>query len=192
MLSRACRAVVSMVVLCGLINACQADHPDLSENSRMAAELKNPQQSSVYSDGSASDNRDSLIVGLAAKQLQLEPDADMQLVFTVENLTDDAIVILPWGTPMEAVLSADVFDVEHQGDKLPYQGRMIKRSAPTESDYLTVPSGENLDFTVNLSQAYDTRTAGVYTVQLKTRDGLYRFDSQEAPVSTAPLTIERR
>lgn len=143
-----------------------------------------------------------LLVSLESASTILKPDENAVLIFSVENATADLVALLPWGTPLEAVLSADMFDVTFENELLAYRGRLVKRLAPKPSDYIHLSAGEKKQVSVNLSQGYDTRTAGVYSVQLKSVNGYYRIngltDDQargqrgfKAKITTGPITFER-
>lgn len=132
-----------------------------------------------------------VVVSLAAVEAVVAADDSVELLFSIENFTAENFRVLPWRTPLEAVLSADIFDVTFADEVLPYRGRVVKRAAPGEADYLDIAAGEKKEVTVNLSQAYDTRTAGTYQVQLKTIDGEYQMHDHSVKVTTDPVVIER-
>lgn len=132
-----------------------------------------------------------VVISLAAVEPVVAADDSVEILFSIENFTEENFRVLPWGTPLEAVLSADIFDVVYADEALPYRGRVVKRAPPGEADYLDIAAGDKKEVTVNLSQAYDTRTAGSYQVQLKTIDGEYQMHGHSLKILTAPLMIER-
>ena len=117
----------------------------------------------------------------------------MEVLFYLKNGTDAAIEILPWGTPMEQTLSADLFVVTKDGEAIPYGGRVVKRPPPGPDDFLTVAAGEKRESVVNLSQGYDGKTAGEYTVVLKASTFLGQADNYIEPVVVEDtVTISRQ
>ena len=93
-------------------------------------------------------------------------DLPVEILFYLSNNTDQPIEILPWATPLERPLTADVFVVTYNGETLPYVGRVVKRAAPSASDYITLQPGEKIESVVNLSQSYDMRSTGEYQITL--------------------------
>jgi hypothetical protein len=77
----------------------------------------------------------------------------VQIRFALINEGEDDVHVLVWGTPFEGWLGK-VFTVEKDGEPLRYQGRMVKRFAPQEEDYLLLPASRRLSETVDLSQVY--------------------------------------
>ncbi len=131
--------------------------------------------------GEASRNQNSGS-GLSVELLVIEQTVGKQAPFTfqysIRNGTAEAVRLLPWGTPLEEELMADSFNVEYQGELLPYTGRMVKRMAPLDADYITLSADETLTVTVDLTKAYNTSLPGKYTVQIKTFDDIYSITTQ--------------
>ncbi len=90
-----------------------------------------------------------------------------EILFYLENNTSRPISVLPWNTPMEKFLSADLFSVTFEGKQLPYTGRVVKRAAPEAKDYINLAAGERLESLVMLSQGYDISQPGEYKVVLE-------------------------
>ena len=135
--------------------------------------------------------KDSVVVSLAAMKASVGRSEDLQVLFSIANYSSETFTILPWATPLEAVLSADSFEVIYNGSALPYVGRIVKRAAPAASDYIHIAAGEKKTVTVNLSYAYELDAVGSYQVQLKTEGGKYRAHSHLLPVTSQSLVIER-
>jgi len=134
---------------------------------------------------------DTVVVSLAMQQTSLTQSDDFKIHFTITNHSSESFTVLPWGTPLETVLSADVFEVTHNGTELPYVGRIVKRAAPVKSDYIHISPGEKITAIVNLSYGYVFDAVGVYQVQLRTEGGKYRAHGDLLPVASQPLVIER-
>ena len=86
------------------------------------------------------------------------------LTFILANGTRNTIRFLKWGTPFENGFTRNQFNVIHQGNKLGYQGRMLKRGKPTAKDYILINPRESLQTTVDISKAYPLNNLGQYTV----------------------------
>jgi len=84
--------------------------------------------------------------------------------FTLENLSDQAIQILTWYTPLEG-LKGKIFRVTRNGKSIDYNGRMVKRGKPTPADYVRVAPRSSVSAEVDLTTAYDFSVAGMYRVE---------------------------
>lgn len=107
------------------------------------------------------------------------------------NSTDRSIRLLPWGTPLEAPLTADNFQIEFNGEVIPYTGIMVKRSAPAAADYLNFSAGKSMTSDVELTPSYDMRASGEYTIQLRMVSGNCSIGSEDCELASAPLKIVR-
>ncbi len=147
---------------CGLLFACEA----VTET--------------IQNDPAASENKElvgKLSAGIRPVENRLIEGQSLEVSFYLNNGTDAAIEVLPWATPLEVNISADLFAVMKDDEALPYVGRVVKRKAATAEDYITLESGEQLETTLNLSQAYDVSAAGDYRIVL---ESLYLQNSKEA------------
>lgn len=71
------------------------------------------------------------------------------------NISEQTIKLLPWNTPIEGQLMGHYLIIENdQGESLDYRGIMVKRAAPTESDYAILEPGEVIDNSVDLTLSY--------------------------------------
>ena len=66
--------------------------------------------------------------------------AAVPLRFTLRNDSERDVKVLVWHTPIEG-FSADIFDVQRDGEPVPYVGRLVKRAAPRETDYVAIAAG---------------------------------------------------
>jgi len=112
------------------------------------------------------------------------------VLFYVNNNTNDDIRMLIWGTPFEQQLSADILSVTYNDQSLAYLGRMIKRGAPLEKDFINVPAGERLDSPIDLFTSYGVTGAGEYKVALNIVeiDGVAMIN-QETPVALSDTEL---
>lgn len=89
-----------------------------------------------------------------------------KLAFTVANGSDAAVHVLRWQTPLDGV-DTDMFAVTLNGQPVEYVGRLVKRTAPREADYIELKPGEARSVEVDLSAYYDMRKNGQYVVQYR-------------------------
>ena len=135
---------------------------------------------------------DGLTAELSVIDEKIDNKSPFTFLYSIRNGTAESVRLLPWGTPLEDDLMADSFNISYQGELQPYTGRMVKRMAPVDADYITLGANETLEVTVDLSRAYNTSQPGSYIVEIKTFDGQYSIDGTVFAIVSAPLTIERR
>jgi hypothetical protein len=87
----------------------------------------------------------------------------------IENRGSRPVRFLQWGTPLEEAFTADYLTVERDGEVLPYDGKLVKRTDPGVNDYRTIGPGEKLETTVEVSAAYPVEAPGDYTVAADVR-----------------------
>jgi len=107
-------------------------------------------------------------VGIKPIENVVLPAEPLEILFYVNNATDDSVEILPWGTPLEKTMTADRFSVSINGETIPYGGPVVKRPGPGPEDYITLVAGEKKETVVSVSDNYDVSAAGEYKIQLKT------------------------
>ena len=108
-----------------------------------------------------------LIAGILAAEVGPDTVQMDELLFYLQNNTAETAQLLPWNTPLEQFLSADLFLVSTNDERLPYTGRVIKRQAPQADDYINLEAGERLESVVVLSQGYDLSRSGEYRIVLE-------------------------
>lgn len=134
-----------------------------------------------------------LQVGLRSVANVVKSGDRAEVLFYLENKGTQPVSILPWNTPLEGELTADIFDINVAGMSLQYQGIMIKRLAPTESDYIKIAVGERREVVIDLADSYDMSAMGSYVVQLRSDDDAsFRIDSVDAAIVTDAVTIVRQ
>ena len=104
---------------------------------------------------------DSLHVSLAAV------DAD-HVAVTLHNDTDAPVTFLRWGSPFEAALTRDLFDISiaDQGARAGFRGRLIKRIDPAPEDFTVLAAGGSVEAIVPVVSYYNLTTFGEYNVAL--------------------------
>lgn len=86
-----------------------------------------------------------------------------QIDFKITNNSSDVLKVPYWQLP-GASEESKLFQVYRNGKVATYLGPMIKRPAPTESDYVVFQPHETKVFSVDLSKSYDMGETGEYTV----------------------------
>lgn len=134
-----------------------------------------------------------LQVGLQSVADVIQPEERAEILFYLENTSEQPIRILPWNTPLEGELTADIFDISVNGESLLYQGIMIKRAAPTDADYTTFDPGERREVVVDLAESYPMSVPGSYSIRLRTYgdDTTMQIDGVDAAIVTEDVVIVR-
>jgi peptidyl-Lys metalloendopeptidase len=86
-----------------------------------------------------------------------------QVRYTIANTGKLSLMVLRWETPLAGV-DQSVFNVLLNGKAVAYVGKDVKRPAPTIDDYITLLPGESKSVVVDLTEYYDMRTTGQYSV----------------------------
>jgi hypothetical protein len=78
----------------------------------------------------------------------------VRIGFKLQNLSNENLWILSWYTPLEDIKSK-IFRVICDGKEIPYEGRMVKRGDPEETDYIYIASKGSISAQVDLLKAYN-------------------------------------
>ena len=116
-------------------------------------------------------------------QAEFAAGGAVNIKFTLENVSNEALNILTWYTPLEG-LKGKIFKVTRNGEEIPYEGRMIKRGNPVREDYVRIAPGESASATVDLSSGYNLRARGEYRVEFKGR--IHDVAREGQPLPRAP------
>ena len=87
----------------------------------------------------------------------------VRLAFELGNKGAAPVRVLTWNTPLEGWFGA-FLKVVRDGTDVPYEGPMVKRSAPAEDDYVRIVPGAKVGATLDLAQVYAIAAPGLYTV----------------------------
>ncbi|HMD00413.1 MAG TPA: hypothetical protein VKH37_09670, partial [Ferruginibacter sp.] len=101
---------------------------------------------------------------------------EAHLVFEVTNLTDKTLHILKWNTPLEGLITP-CLDVKSGNKPVEYDGRMLKRGAPTASDFVTLKPKESISNRVDLSTVYDLSKPGEVKINFDPSKFVYFADT---------------
>jgi len=105
----------------------------------------------------------SAVVSLSIDKISFDETEDVVLHVAITNPNSYSIRILKWFTPLDGV-ERSLFTVLRNGEPVPYVGRMVKRAAPTDKDYITLMAGESVTSDVNLSDYYVLSVSDDYEV----------------------------
>lgn len=109
------------------------------------------------------DNQPSAQVDLVFNKISFAYGEDILVKVIISNSGTQEIRILRWLTPIDGIES-DIFSLTVNGQTASYTGRLYKRQAPTEADYLTIKPGERLESSVDLADFYDMSLPGSYQI----------------------------
>lgn len=92
----------------------------------------------------------------------------VELRFTLTNHGAEPLWVLAWYTPLEGMWG-DIFVVHLDGERLAYQGPMVKRAAPAREDYVLLRAGESVTEEIDLALGYPLDGSGRLTVAFRGR-----------------------
>lgn len=112
-------------------------------------------------------------------QISMQPEynigSDVICSIVITNLEDQDYHLLQRNTPLEG-LKTSLFSVTHDGKRLPYDGLIFKRGAPTKMEYIQVNGKSSLTGQLDLTQAYSLHSPGTYEVKFETMLRFYKDD----------------
>ena len=122
-----------------------------------------------------------LLISLSTSSQKTSYQASDALLikFELSNNTNQDIKILKWQTPLEGGFNANMFDVYNGLARVNYIGRLVKRGAPKDQDYIILTAGKTISELINLEQGYDISAMGDYSISYKNN----RLKYQALPVS---------
>jgi peptidyl-Lys metalloendopeptidase len=126
---------------------------------------------------------------LAVDRTTFAPGDPVIVHVTIANPGRQPISILRWRTPLDGV-TAPLFAVTHDGADVRYVGRMTKRPAPTEADYVTLEPGAKVTADVDLAKLYALEAPGRYTVAYEVTSPQLWLPERHSPPSEGRLTSE--
>ena len=132
---------------------------------------------------------DAVTATLSAAQASFSSSERVVVQLTLANAGDAAAGLLRWLTP-EYGVETPTFVVERDGVRVAYTGRIAKRAAPTESDYVFLAAGESVTWEVDLTDAYDFSATGTYAILNDVASPTLLLDAQpDAALTSNPLEI---
>ncbi|MFT4928529.1 MAG: hypothetical protein ACI8WB_004648 [Phenylobacterium sp.] len=88
---------------------------------------------------------------------------EIPMDFTLTNTSGKSLEVLRWNTPLEGWFNR-YLTITRDGQRVNYQGPMVKRFRPSQEDYSTLSAGQSTQATVNLAQGYDMAAIGTYKI----------------------------
>ena len=116
---------------------------------------------------------------------------------TVTNTSSKTVRMPRWQLPSDFI-EAKVFNVTRDGQRVDYEGPMIKRGLPQAAEFAILRAGESYRATIDLSAAYDLSRTGQYVVSYvsplqyaSTSDGAMLKQGNGLPMiaQSAPLRL---
>ncbi len=145
-----------------------------------------------------------LQVRLSAPTPVLYGDTDVAITVSVTNTTRHPVHVLRWQLPDEEVETSLFKITRENGERVRYTGPLVKRAEPQPSDFVRIDAGATLDYSVELTAAYDLSRSGRYAIEYAARgthnkqrgslhsDTLYLWlegRSQKSSVSAPPASM---
>ena len=103
-------------------------------------------------------------VTISTTNKQLKKGEELFISIVVKNVSDSSAKFCKYHTPFEGI-NNEIFEVVRNGKKSPYQGKLKKRRAPTEEDYIKLRPGQSTTCKVSLNQKYNIENKGNYTIR---------------------------
>ncbi|RUO93104.1 hypothetical protein D7Y11_11525 [Corallococcus sp. AB018] len=135
---------------------------------------------------------EAIDIKLTSKVAKFPADVPVDLAVTFTNVSKEPVRILGYQTPVVDGIQADIFTVALERKPVDYIGRLYRRDAPADSDYLTLKPGESISGIASLWDNYDLSASGTYTVQFKTELLDARMGRGTAVSNVVFLDIEGR
>lgn len=131
-------------------------------------------------------------IRLTADAPEFPADKPVDVTVTFTNISDSPVRLLSDRTPVLEGIVADILNVSLGDKPVDYIGRIYKRPAPTESDYLTLNPGESISGIASLWDNYDLSVSGTYTIRYNTEVLAPTADDEIASSNVITLEIEGR
>ncbi|MEW6372574.1 MAG: M35 family metallo-endopeptidase [Pseudomonadota bacterium] len=106
-------------------------------------------------------------VSVTPEKNMLGASEDVVVKVTITNTSNSPQYVLKSRTPFEG-LTAPLFDITRDGQKVIYTGALVKRGKPTAADYYLLKPGASHTVKVELSALYDLSVTGDYAIRYRT------------------------
>ncbi|MEC5161049.1 MULTISPECIES: M35 family metallo-endopeptidase [unclassified Janthinobacterium] len=117
---------------------------------------------------SASAASNGVVASISMDKQSLGNTDDVVVRVTMTNTSAAPQYVLKWHTPFAAI-EESLFDVTRDGVQVPYEGKHVKRAAPTSADYFVLQPGKSHTATVELSSLYNMSVTGNYSIRFATK-----------------------
>ncbi|MDO6433099.1 M35 family metallopeptidase [Flavitalea sp. BT771] len=99
-------------------------------------------------------------------------DEAASLIFELTNHSKEPVHILKWNTPLEG-MKTDCLAVQHNGKRIAYDGKLIKRGKPGPEDFISLDPGESASAKIDVGESYDISKPGRVKVAYKAEKMVY-------------------
>jgi len=105
----------------------------------------------------------ALFISMEMRNIQYQKSDKLTIRFTFRNTTKETVKLLKWNTPLEGFAS-NFLDITHDGEKVPYIGKLVRRGKITEKDFVILKPGEIRTVILDLEKGYAIRKPGTYQI----------------------------
>jgi peptidyl-Lys metalloendopeptidase len=127
-----------------------------------------------------------VLVSVTPERQTLGKSDNVVVLVTMTNTSNATQYLLKWQTPFGAV-EAPLFDITRDGIPVAYQGRQVKRAAPTAADYIALKPGASRSARIELSALYRMDVTGAYSIRY--RSSMLQLFARPAPAPAAPRAL---
>jgi len=103
----------------------------------------------------------SLFISMEMRNIQYQKSDKLTIRFTFRNTTKNSVKLLKWNTPLEGFKS-NFLNITHNGKKVAYIGKLVRRGEITKSDFITLNPNEVRTVILDLEKGYAIREPGKY------------------------------
>ena len=89
---------------------------------------------------------------------------DVRVTLEIKNNMNREVCILKRSKTLDCHIR-DCFYITYKNNKVEYDGKIVKRLAYTDEDYILLQAGETLKIQVDISENYFLSKPGLYTIQ---------------------------
>jgi len=89
----------------------------------------------------------------------------IQVSFQVKNISDKNITFCTWQSPLEKTYKSIFFELIHNGNRIKYIGKKVKRSSPTKDVFFTLTPNETITYNIDLIEGYKISSKGEYQIR---------------------------
>mmetsp|Transcript_30156 Transcript_30156/g.33688 ORF Transcript_30156/g.33688 Transcript_30156/m.33688 type:complete len:132 (+) Transcript_30156:483-878(+) len=126
-----------------------------------------------------------------AYKVTLRAVENTKIAFVVTNNGMPPQQVLKWGTPFEGIC-ANQFNIKNEkGERLEYQGRMMRRAPdPDPTDFLIVPGNSEIAVTFDLADSYKFTAPGKFSVDYEI-PGFATIKEDQIDKSHVDITVDK-
>jgi peptidyl-Lys metalloendopeptidase len=141
----------------------------------------------------ASTAQASLELRLSIEEASLG-EGKVVLKSVLTNNSTQKVSFLPWGTPLDSGVNGHFLSVvDRASDKeLVYRGRLVKRRAPTEDDYVVLGASQSATMLLDLSRSYDFCSSTSYLLAFSGQISSFNYSSLPLSFNTIEFSTTNR